>query len=189
MGDERATWTFEGLASQDRSSLEDVLRSGEPVTAAEVVGFEFRGWNLNSATKLIGTRKFKKGFYRDRTAGTPWGYNVRVRQGRIDEPWVALPSDATPRRFYFFGVSDPAPGNRHPNALVVDYRRWPGNSVLDPVRYTVDYLVAPDPAKRDLLLGKSYAEFPIGRPFLGFFILERHNPSDFDGPAANGGGS
>jgi hypothetical protein len=174
-------WTFESLAGQPRHVLEEVLRSGAAIKSADVVGFEFKGWNLNPMTSFLGVRKFKKGFYRDRKTNIAWGYNVRVRQGRIDEPWVALPSEDHPRRFYFFGVSDPAPGNRYPNALVVNYRQWPGNRPINPVRYMVDYIAAANPTNRDLALGKSYLESPIVTIVLGFFVLERHNATKFQG--------
>jgi hypothetical protein len=66
---------------------------------------------------------------------------------------------------------------------VVDYRQWPGYSPFNPVRYTVDYLAYPDPANRDLIVGKSYAQLGSSiRPLLGFFILSRIGPSGYTGP-------
>jgi hypothetical protein len=179
-GPEAGHWTFTSLARQSQRVLERLMETGDRVTVEEVVGFEFRGWNLNPLTTVLRARKFKKGFYRDRLTGAPWGYNVRVRQGGIDEPWVALPSEEHPDRFYFFGVSEPAPSHRYPNALVIDYRRRPDNPIF--VRYLVDYVVAPARPNRDLLLGKSYAELPFVQPVLGFFVLERHNPTSYGGP-------
>jgi choline dehydrogenase-like flavoprotein len=178
----QTNWDFETLVQQDNTVLDQLLQTGAPITAVEVAGHEYRGWNMNAATTIIGTRKFKKGFFRDPGTGGFWGYNIRVKQGSISEPWEALPSENDPKRFYFFGVSDPTPGGLYPNALVVDYRRWPDNWVIDPVRYTVDYLVAPNPGNKNLLLGKSYGETPLGRTFLGYFALERHNPTDYQGP-------
>src|SRR5262245_58007164 len=147
-------WTFESLARQPKHVLEEVLRSGAAMKVEDVVGFEFKGWNLNPMTSILRVRKFKKGFYRDKKTNIAWGYNVRVRQGRINEPWVPLPSEDHPKRFYFFGVTDPAPGNRYPNALVVNYSRWPGNRPINPVRYIVDYIAAANSANHDLTLGK-----------------------------------
>ena len=174
--------SFNTIVQQGDDALEALLKGGTPIAAAEVAGYEFRGWNMNALTTLIGTRKFKKGFYQDLQAGSFWGYNVRVQQGSIDDPWIALPSEGNPDRFYFFGVADPSPAGLYANALVVDYRKWPGNLVIDPVRYTVDYLVAPEPPNKDLLLGKSYSETPLGPTFLGYFALERNNPTDYHGP-------
>ena len=176
-----SAWTFESLTLQKREVLEKLMTSGTRVTVADVVGFEFKGWNLNALTSLIGTRKFKKGFYRDAATGTPWGYNVRVKPGAIEDPWLALPSEQEPKRFYFFGISEADDSASYPQALIVDYRRWPKNLKIDPVRYTVDYLVRGNSADPDLLIGKSYAELPFAKPFLGFFILERHNPTGLSG--------
>jgi hypothetical protein len=177
------TWTFQTLAQQNNDTLEQVIKAGTPITAAEVTGYEFRGWNLNATTMLFGTRKFKKGFYRDPDTGGFWGYNVRVQQGSINEPWVALPSKENPKRFYFFGVSDPIPTEKYPNALVVDYRRWPDKLFIDPVRNTLDYIVAANQGNKDLLLGISYSQTFLGKIFLGYFVLERESsPSGYQGP-------
>ncbi len=54
--------TFEQLAGLGNGELERLLRAGVPPTAAELSGYEFRGWNQNSGTEIIGTRKFIKGF-------------------------------------------------------------------------------------------------------------------------------
>jgi hypothetical protein len=175
-------WTFERLTQQNNEALEQLLKSGVPVTPADVAGWDYRGWNINCMTQLIGTRKFKKGFYQDPATGAFWGYNMTVRQGGIDEPWLPTPSEQSPKRYYFFGVDAPQPNTPYPNALVVDYRQWPRNCRLDPVRYTVDYLSAPDPSNKNLLVGKSYSELPFARVFLGFFIIERYNESHYHGP-------
>jgi hypothetical protein len=72
----------------------------------------------------------------------------------------------------------------YPRTLAVDYRQWPGYGFFDLIKFTVDYLVYPDPANHDLLLGKSYAQLGTAvRPFLGFFILARLRPSNYTGPA------
>jgi hypothetical protein len=46
----------------------------------------------------------------------------------------------------------------------------------------VDYLVRPDPANHDLILGKSYSQLLGLKIFLGFFILQRFKPSGYAGP-------
>jgi hypothetical protein len=79
-------WTFATLAQQENEVLDALLPTAVPVMTTAVAGYEYRGWNLNSLTALIGTRKFKKGFYREPATGAYWGYNVRVKQGSIDEP-------------------------------------------------------------------------------------------------------
>jgi hypothetical protein len=90
------TLDFKALAGLGNDGLERLLQAGAPITTAEVAGYEYRGWNMNAATTLTGTRKSKKGFYRDPVNRGYWGYNVRVKPGTIDDPWVAVPSEAEP---------------------------------------------------------------------------------------------
>jgi len=42
-------WTFEALAQQEREILESLLLHGKAPTGQQVVGFQFRGWNVNPA--------------------------------------------------------------------------------------------------------------------------------------------
>lgn len=159
-----------------------VERSTAFPALADVLGFEFRGWNINPTTTLTGTRKFKKGFFGEAGLDHGWGYNMPVKQNERTEPWIPERDGDRLRRYYFFGVvpSAKAKDSKIRNSLVVDYRLWKEYFPLNPVRYTVDYLVYPDPANRDLIVGKSYAEIGFLRPFLGYFILERENESEYD---------
>jgi hypothetical protein len=174
--------TFEDLAASKRSRLDQLLRRGIQPSLAEVAGYEFRGFNMQSLTKVIGTRKFKKGFYGNPDEGHLWGYNIRVVQNGLDDPWIALPSDDSPERLAFFKVFPPKPSGRDAdfsNSLVVDYAQWPDYIWINPARYILDYLVFPAQGNRDLLLGKSYFALGGSRIFMGYFILERQNRSDF----------
>jgi hypothetical protein len=185
MADAGSPQTFESLMAVDNARLEQFMHGGGTPTLADVVGYEFRGFNLQRLTVLIGTRKFKKGFYGHPEEGHIWGYNVRVVQNKLSEPWIALPSDANPKRLLFFKVFPAQPGGRdsdYANSLVVDYSKWSGYSVVSPSRYLVDYLVFPDPQNRDLILGISYFAIARARTFAGYFILERYNKSDFSPP-------
>jgi hypothetical protein len=177
--------TFDQLTSFDNRRLEPFMAGGTIPSATDIVGFEFRGWNIQGLTDLLGTRKFIKGFYPDGTPPNAWGYNMPVEQNGRGKPWMPKLKNGQSIRYYFYKV---LPGSAlkdaiYPRSLVVDYRQWPGYSDLNPVKYTVDYLVFPDPANRDLLVGKSYAQLGKIRPFLGFFILARLRPSEFSGPA------
>src|SRR5262245_1270509 len=96
-------WTFALLAEQKEKTMNELMNTGVGVKAVDVSAWEYRGWNLNPITVVTCTRKSKKGFYREPNTGKHWGYNVRVKQGKINEPWVALPSEDNPKRFYFFG--------------------------------------------------------------------------------------
>jgi hypothetical protein len=174
--------TFDSLTTASKDVLDHLMTTaGSPPSIPDVLGYEFRGWNLQPTTKLLGTRKFKKGFFGDPAAGYAWGYNVPVQQNAKHEPWISRPSDANPKRYFFFKVLPATAANKpqYSNSLVVDYREWKEYFVLNPVRFTVDYLIYPDPANHDLILGKSYWEAGALRPFLGYFVLERHNPSNY----------
>lgn len=179
-------FTFESLASPpngiSKQTLDDIMLQGTPPAIADLLGYEFRGWNLNRATELTGTRKFKKGFFGQQDKGFAWGYNIPIRRSAFHEPWISKPSDQNPKRYFFFKVFPPtkAPGSKYPNSLVIDYHKWGEYFFLNPVGYTVDYLVYADPTNRNLILGKSYLEAGPVRPFLGYFVLERRNPSNYE---------
>jgi choline dehydrogenase-like flavoprotein len=182
----RTKYTFEQLTEFSNERLEDLVRIGSTPRIDDVVGYEYRGFNLQPATKIIGTRKFKKGFYAAYPgANHAWGYNMPIVQNLKDEPWVAVPNEENPRRYFFFKILPAgAPGydRRYAHTLIVDYSKWDGYFLLNPARYTVDYLVYPDPENRDLMVGRS--DFVMGpiRFFMGYFILERHNQSNFVPP-------
>jgi hypothetical protein len=177
--------TFDSLTVASKSDLDRLMKASPAPGLSDVVGFEFRGWNLEKSTEILRTRKFKKGFYGNPADGYAWGYNVPVQQNAKNEPWIATPSDENPKRYFFFKVlpSAIAEDPKYRDSLVVDYRKWPDYFPANPVRFTVDYLVFPAPGDRDLILGKSYWELGPLRPFLGYFILERHNASNFQPPA------
>ena len=177
--------TFEELTTYDNRRLEPLMASGAVPSASELVGYEFRGWNIQALTDVIGTRKFIKGFYAGTPPRPPPG-DTTCPSSRTDgtSPGCSKLKNNEPIRYYFFKVL-PGPDLAdaiYPRTLAIDYRQWPKYSFFDPVRFTVDYLVYPDPANHDLLLGKSYAQLgTFVRPFLGFFILARLRPSDLSG--------
>lgn len=183
-------FTFNELTELNRTQLDELLHRGSTPKIEEVIGYEFRGYNLQAATKIIGTRKFKKGFYAaEAAANHAWGFNMPIVQNGKNAPWQAVPNEVNPRRYFFFKVLPAgAPGyeRRLAHTLIVDYSKWRGYFVLNPARYTVDYLVHPDPENRDLLVGRS--DFVMGpiRFFMGYFILERYNKSNFTPPKKNG---
>jgi hypothetical protein len=176
--------TFDDLTVASNDELDRLMVASPAPTMAQVIGFEYRGYNLAWATELLGTRKFKKGFYGEAARGYCWGYNVPVEQNGKGDPWIAKPSDANPTRYYFFKVfpAAGAPEFKYPASLVVDYKGWDEYHHLNPVRYTVDYLVIPEPANPRLLLGKSYFENDVLKMFLGYFVLEQHNSTSYAGP-------
>ncbi len=61
--------SFAKLAEMNNGELDSLMAAGAAPALEEVAGFEFRGWNNNAATKLFGTRKFKKGFFGEPSRG------------------------------------------------------------------------------------------------------------------------
>lgn len=180
---------FLDLARSSRRALERALVRGETPDLAALVGWEFRGLNTPPWARLLGIRKFIKGFYGPAQAPAGpltrlRGYNCAVVQNRDDEPWIARPDPARPDRFGYFhvGAVDPtARDNAYLHAVLLDYGR-DGNGNLDPVRGLRDYLVQVDPARPDLFLGKAYYALGPARAGVSFFVLERYRRAPTAGP-------
>lgn len=174
--------TFDELTKLSNKQLDPFMVEGTAPQLEDVVGYDFRGWNINPATKISGTRKFKKGFFGDPAVGHIWGYNVPTEQNGMNGPWNAKPNENNPRRYFFYKVftAKSVAHKKHPNSLIVHYAKWGEYFFLNPVKYTVDYLVYPDPDNRDLMVGKAYFEIGPIKFFAGYFILERHNQSNYD---------
>ncbi len=169
------------LERLSNAELEQVFMRGATPALSAIAGWEFRGLNTPPWFRLLGIKKFIKGFYSE--GGTTWGYNCPVEQNRVDGPWLAKPDDANPKRFGFYtvaAVDATATDNRYLHALLLDYGKG-NNPRFDPSAGLRDYLVQVDAADPDLLLGKAYyAAGPLRLPTYSFFILERHRR----GPAA-----
>jgi hypothetical protein len=57
------TYTFDALAELPKKELDPIMQAGVAPAIEEVLGYEFRGWIRQQAAALLGTRKFKKGFF------------------------------------------------------------------------------------------------------------------------------
>lgn len=167
------------LASLPARELEGLVRKGEAPDRQALPGSEYRGINTPSWARVAGIRKFIKGFYLADDGERILGYNIRVKQGSLREPWSRLPSDDSPRRFAFFAVDRVDPRSRdsaYPNGLLLDYSH--GRRSTGPSRLLRDYLVRIEPGSDTLLLGKAYlAVAGFGIP-VSFFILERLGDPD-----------
>jgi hypothetical protein len=155
------------------------MKAGARPRLEDLAGWEFRGFNTPLFTKVLGIRKFKKGFYR--TAGTPpgtlEGYNVRTRQSEFDGPWADVVRKGEPLRHGFYAVVEPYGADRlYPNSVLIDYSLGK-NPPYDPTRLLRDYLVQVDPDNRDLFLGKAFLALGPKRVFVSYFVLERFGPS------------
>jgi len=178
-------YSYVSLAKAGEKDLEFVLRSGVTPALESLAGYEFKGYNTPFITQILGFRKFKKGFFVDAgqspEGGEISGFNVVVKQNRLEDPWIAVPSESNPKRHSFYRAYRVRKSERdslYPNALLLNYGLG-GNALWNPARLLRDYLVQVDPENQDLLLGK--ATFALGpqRVFPSFFILERYNESNY----------
>jgi hypothetical protein len=165
------------LERMSNAELERVFLEGVTPGMAALAGWEFRGLNSPTWFRLIGIKKFIKGFYWD--DGELRGYNGVVAQNGIAEPWLDKPSEAKPRRHGFYKVKPvdaEARDNYYLHALLLDYGLG-DNPRVDPSQVLRDYLVQVDANNPDLFLGKAYAAIgPARLPTFSYFILERHRP-------------
>jgi hypothetical protein len=177
----RASARVRELERMTNAELERVFLDGVRPDLAALAGWEFRGLNSPTWFTLLGIKKFIKGFYlRD---GDVFGYNCPVQQNGMDAPWIAKPSDDTPKRFGFYSVTYVEPtarDNAYLHAVLLDYGKG-DNPPRDPSAGLRDYVVQVDADNPDLYLGKAY--YAVGRarlPTLSYFILERHRPGIVD---------
>ena len=164
--------TLKDLAGLSTAELEKIFSAGKTPDFEKLNGWEFKGYNVLFFAKLLGIKKFKKGFYlRD---GEPRGYNIPIYQNSIDEPWRCRPVDHNPKRFGFYSVKVVKSGeleSKEPGALILNYADgknlpWEGS-------FLRDYLKQVDPDNDDLFLGKAYSAVGPFRIMPSFFILER----------------
>jgi hypothetical protein len=164
------------------AELEKLMLRGEAPSIDALVGWEWRGRNTQGWAKPAGIQKFIKGFYKS-DAGEVYGYNQPVVGNRLDQPWIAKPSDVNPRRFGYFLVEpvDPtARDNAYLNAVLLDYGRGK-NSLLEPSRGLRDYVVRVNAGSDDLLLGTAFVAVGPARVRVpaSYFVLERHRPTSY----------
>ena len=165
---------YRGLEAMGMAELEQVFLRGTTPELDQLVGWQFRGCNTPSWAKLVGIKKFIKGFFRDEN-GQIMGYNCPVHQDKLSAPWRAKPSDSAPKRFGFYTVTDVDPtarDNAYLHAVLLDYSQG-DNPMLDPSKGLRDYVVQVYADNPDLLLGKAYYALGPTRIATSFFILER----------------
>ena len=158
------------LEASSWRELEATFLRGVTPEVDELAGWEFRGINHPGWARLVGIKKFVKGFYRTED-GRVMGYNSPVAQNVLDGRW-----HIAPKKFGFYevhAVDATDRDNAYLHAVLLNYGRG-GNKPYDPTKNLRDYLVQVDPGNPDLYLGKAYyALGPVRLP-TNFFILERH---------------
>jgi len=173
-------YKYEELCQMKDKELEEIFRQGKTPEFKNLIGWEFRGYNVPYITEILGFRKFKKGFFvgpgQSPEGAEIMGYNVLVLQNGFFGKWIALPDENYPKRYGFYlvyKVRPEEPDNKYPNALLLNYGK--AKNGLHPARFLRDYLVQPDPDNPDLYLGKAYFALGPLRVFPSFFVLERYN--------------
>jgi hypothetical protein len=164
-----ATKEYLDLVAQPLQELRRCMLRGELPAVNDLVGREYRGTNMPATSRLLGIRRFIKGFERAED-GTVTGYNRRVRGGNLSTPWTATTWRGQ-QRFGYFTVTpvDPvARDNRYLNALLLDYGSGL-NSPRDPTAVLRDYLVR---TPSGLLLGHAFLALGRLRIPVGYFVLE-----------------
>ena len=164
-----ATREYLDLVAQPQRELRRCMLRGEPPVANDLVGREYRGTNMPATSRLLGIRRFIKGFEHAEDA-TVTGYNRRVRGGDLSTPWTATTWRGK-QRFGYFTVTpvDPlARDNRYLNALLLDYGSGL-NPPRDPTAVLRDYLVR---TQSGLLLGHAFLALGHLRIPVGYFVLE-----------------
>lgn len=159
---------FEELTRADNSTLENCLLQGKTPCLQDLVDREFDGWNTNRGTVLFGNRKFRKGFIHN-SDGSAAGYNVKVKQNQLEEPWIA--NSKLPFGFYDTLV-DPSTRYQqlspYKHTIMLDYGKDPRNGLLDG-KFLRDVLVE---VQSGLYLGKAYHAFAGKLISLSYFVLK-----------------
>lgn len=146
--------------------MREAFRAGDAVEPAELVGQEFRGFNVAPLPRLLGFQKFRKGFFTETDAVE--GYNRWVIQDPPRQAWTPTPDK---ERHGFYLVT--REGARQPGAVLLDYGASARNARANPERMIRDELVAVDRAA-GVYLGAAYLAVARGaRVFSNYFVLER----------------
>ena len=165
---------FLELARSSDAGLEKILRASKAPAPESLVSFEWRGCNTSWRLKAMGLQKFIKGFFQE--GERVEGYNIPVQQNGLDAPWLDQPTPESPKRYAFYCVTPverESRDNFYTDAILLDYGANTRNPAYGIERLIRDYLVQPDLADPDLLLGKAYLALGTLRLPSNFFILER----------------
>jgi hypothetical protein len=165
----------------DRASLRRLLRAGHPIEPSALDDTEYDGVSLGlpSVVERLTWKKFRKVFHRDPRTGALRGWNVRVEQNGLVQPWTPRWRGGAPLTFGHYRVTIgrgvPMP-ERCDQGLLLDYGRG-GNRRGDPIGLLRDPLVALEPGDARLLLGWTYLALgprQVGTP--SYFLLTRAGP-------------
>lgn len=178
----RMALTYHELCTSPRARLEQWLVEAKGPSLASICGYEFRGFNVlapheKAVMWVLGNVRFIKCFFPGPKgdASEPLdGYNMKVKNGGLADPWATVPNEEKPTkigRYKVYGTRNRPGKNLYPNSVFLDYAQ-PGNTLFSGSTID-DYVVQPDPANPDLLLGKAYTRLGLMTPST-YFCLERY---------------
>ncbi len=177
--------TYQELCTSPRARLEQYMVEAKGPSLSSICGYEFRGFNVlapheKAVMWLMSNTRFIKCFFpgEGRAQGDATeplsGYNLKVKNGGLDDKWETVPNEEKPNRVGHYRVyaTRNRPGkNLYPSSVFLDYAQ-PQNTLF--TGSTIDdYVVQPDPENPDLLLGKAYTRLGLMTP-ASFFCLERY---------------
>ncbi len=183
MSEQKKTYEFSQTASPEAlsvarrppKSLNKLLLQGQTPDIEDLVGWTFCGTNAPDWAKLVGIKKFIKGF--EARPDGAYGYNCPTKQTDLHSPWEAKPSNLSPKKFGFYTVSPVEPQSRDNHVLhsvLLDYSKG-GNPWYDPTQGLRDYLVQVYPGNPNLFLGKAYYRVGPLAVSTSFFVLSRRS--------------
>lgn len=166
---------FDTLMGLPLRRLAAVHAAGTRPDPAVLAGREYRGANRPATSRLLGIRRFVKGFEQD-PDGTVRGWNKQVRGASLHAPWTAVRRKDGRVAWAPFLV---LPGPAGTTGLLLDY-----GAATDPepgvARRLRDVLVRVEPGSDDVLLGRAYLALGARRLPVGWFVLEHLGPADPD---------
>ena len=148
--------TVQDLLEMKRKQLMELLLNGYSIDASQLDDMEYKGISLGLPgwVDRLAWKKFKKVFHRDPETGHLRGWNVRIEQNGLDEPWLPMKRGDVPKTCWFYRVVDPK-GHKMPKpadkGLLIHYGLG-GNRRFELVGRLRDPLVALREGSAELLL-------------------------------------
>lgn len=173
--------TREILLGLDLKQLKRLMENGHPIDPTKLDNTQYNGISLGLPhwVEQLTWKKFKKVFHRDPATGWLRGWNVKVKQNGLDEPWEEVTEHGKPVAYGFYRV-EPAEGHAMPlrarQGLMINYGEG-GNPALSPLSALRDPVVALEKDNVTRLLGMSYLDLGLFQaPTPSYFLLERGDP-------------
>ena len=170
----RPSEDYLALVRSPQSTLRSVIARGDTPDVNSLAGWEWRGTNMPASSRLLGLRRFIKGFVPNAT-GSVEGYNVSVIGADLLSPMNQRLQRDGRREWARFDVRSVDPtmnDNRYLHALLLDYGSM-ATSESGIAGRLRDYLVRVVPGSDELLLGHAFFAVGRSRISIGWFALER----------------